>query len=35
MDPSVGHGPFVMNNASEIARVIEDFNNGQFGRIAH
>jgi redox-sensitive bicupin YhaK (pirin superfamily) len=32
-EPIVGHGPFVMNDAREIAQAIEDFNSGRFGRI--
>jgi quercetin 2,3-dioxygenase len=33
-EPIVGYGPFVMNSEAEIARAIDDFNSGQFGRIA-
>jgi redox-sensitive bicupin YhaK (pirin superfamily) len=29
----VGYGPFVMNTKTEIARAIEDFNEGRFGRL--
>jgi redox-sensitive bicupin YhaK (pirin superfamily) len=32
-DPIVGYGPFVMNTKAEIAKAIEDFNSGQFGRL--
>jgi redox-sensitive bicupin YhaK (pirin superfamily) len=32
-EPIVGYGPFVMNTKSEIAKAIEDFNGGQFGRL--
>jgi redox-sensitive bicupin YhaK (pirin superfamily) len=31
----VGYGPFVMNTKEEIARAMEDFNSGSFGKIAH
>lgn len=30
-EPIVGHGPFVMNDESEIAQAIADFNAGRFG----
>jgi redox-sensitive bicupin YhaK (pirin superfamily) len=33
-EPIVGYGPFVMNSEAEIARAIDDFNKGEFGRIA-
>jgi quercetin 2,3-dioxygenase len=33
-EPIVGYGPFVMNSEAEIRRAIDDFNSGQFGRIA-
>ena len=32
-EPVVGYGPFVMNTREEIARAIEDFNSGKFGRM--
>ena len=32
-EPVVGYGPFVMNSRDEIARAIEDFNSGRFGRM--
>jgi redox-sensitive bicupin YhaK (pirin superfamily) len=32
-DPVVGYGPFVMNTKAEIAKAIEDFNEGGFGRL--
>ncbi len=32
-EPVVGYGPFVMNTREEIARAVEDFNNGKFGRM--
>ena len=32
-EPVVGYGPFVMNSREEIARAIEDFNAGRFGRM--
>ena len=34
-EPFVGHGPFVMNSREEIMQAMRDFNNGQFGQIAH
>ena len=33
-EPVVGYGPFVMNSREEIAKAIEDFNTGKFGRMA-
>ena len=33
-EPIVGYGPFVMNSETEIRQAIDDFNSGQFGRIA-
>jgi redox-sensitive bicupin YhaK (pirin superfamily) len=32
-EPVVGYGPFVMNTREEIARAIDDFNSGKFGRM--
>jgi quercetin 2,3-dioxygenase len=32
-EPVVGHGPFVMNTREEIAKAVEDFNSGKFGRM--
>lgn len=32
-EPIVGYGPFVMNEKSEIAQAISDFNSGRFGQI--
>lgn len=32
-EPIVGYGPFVMNNKTEIAEAIQDFNSGRFGQI--
>ena len=32
-EPIVGYGPFVMNTQDEIARAVQDFNSGAFGRI--
>jgi redox-sensitive bicupin YhaK (pirin superfamily) len=34
-EPIVGYGPFVMNTKEEIARAVEDFNSGTFGKISH
>ena len=34
-EPIVGYGPFVMNSKEEIARAMQDFNSGSFGKIAH
>ena len=33
-EPVVGYGPFVMNTREEIAKAIDDFNTGRFGRMA-
>ena len=33
-EPIVGYGPFVMNSETEIRQAIDDFNKGEFGRIA-
>ena len=32
-EPVVGHGPFVMNTASEISAAIQDFRSGRFGQL--
>ena len=32
-EPVVGYGPFVMNTREEIAKAIDDFNSGKFGRM--
>ena len=34
-EPIVGYGPFVMNTKEEIARAMQDFNSGSFGKITH
>ena len=34
-EPIVGYGPFVMTSQDEIRQAITDFNNGDFGKIAH
>jgi redox-sensitive bicupin YhaK (pirin superfamily) len=34
-EPVFGHGPFVMSSESEIRQAIDDFNKGEFGRMAH
>ena len=34
-EPVFGHGPFVMTNEAEIRQAIDDFNKGEFGRMAH
>jgi quercetin 2,3-dioxygenase len=33
-EPVVGYGPFVMNTKDEIAKAVDDFNSGKFGRMA-
>jgi len=33
-EPIFGYGPFVMNSEAEIHQAIEDYNSGQFGKIA-
>ena len=33
-EPIVGYGPFVMNSEAEIRQAIDDFNKGEFGRMA-
>lgn len=33
-EPVVGHGPFVMNTASEISAAMQDFRSGRFGQLA-
>ena len=33
-EPIVGYGPFVMNSEAEIRQAIDDFNKGEFGKIA-
>jgi redox-sensitive bicupin YhaK (pirin superfamily) len=32
-EPIVGYGPFVMNTKAEIAKAMEDFNEGRFGKL--
>ena len=32
-EPVVGYGPFVMTSEAEIARAVDDFNSGKFGRM--
>ncbi len=32
-EPVVGYGPFVMNSRTQIMQAIQDFNNGEFGRL--
>ncbi len=32
-EPVVGHGPFVMNTASEISAAMQDFRSGRFGQL--
>lgn len=32
-EPIVGYGPFVMNTQTEIAKAMQDFNSGNFGKI--
>ncbi|WP_410209846.1 pirin family protein [Aquirhabdus sp.] len=34
-EPIEGYGPFVMNTAAQIHEAMEDFNSGNFGKIAH
>jgi redox-sensitive bicupin YhaK (pirin superfamily) len=33
-EPIIGYGPFVMNSEAEIREAIDDFNKGEFGKIA-
>ena len=33
-EPIVGYGPFVMNSEAEIRQALDDFNKGEFGRMA-
>jgi len=33
-EPVAAHGPFVMNNKTEITQAIEDYHNGRLGRLA-
>jgi redox-sensitive bicupin YhaK (pirin superfamily) len=33
LQPIVGYGPFVMNNKTQIAEAVRDFNSGRFGQI--
>jgi redox-sensitive bicupin YhaK (pirin superfamily) len=33
LEPIVGHGPFVMNTREEIAKALDDYQSGRFGRL--